>query len=292
MERFEGYSRQEEQASTRSNWSESLKNWLILDHLRSNITREDQIVGGKITNLVAQWNSDKPVAGNIPAEEALTTLLSFETRFRNAEKEYEMVAKAKEALDLQQSPPNPILPLLDELQDFKSVWSALSKIWESLQDLRDTLWASVVPRKLRQSLDGLIAITKEMPSRMRQYSAFEYIQGVLQKLIKINSLLSELKSEAIKERHWTKIFKVCRSKDRYLPSTLNLGTVWDLDLSANETPLREVVVQAQGEMALEEYLRQVNSIVMKLRAGSRDLDKLYFGSCELSKQMPTRERLG
>ena len=292
MERSEGYSRQEEQASTRSNWSGSLKNCLILDHLRSNITREDQIVGGRITNLVAQWNSDKPVAGNIPAEEALATLLSFETRFRNAEKEYEMVAKAKEALDLQQSPPNPILPLLDELQDFKSVWSALSKIWESLQDLRDTLWASVVPRKLRQSLDGLVAITKEMPSRMRQYSAFEYIQGVLQKLIKINSLLSELKSEAIKERHWTKIFKVCRSKDRYLPSTLNLGTVWDLDLSANETALREVVVQAQGEMALEEYLRQVNSIVMKLRAGSRDLDKLYFGSCELPKQMSTRERLG
>jgi hypothetical protein len=31
-----------------------------------------------------------------------------------------------------------------------------------------------------------------------------------------------------------------------------------LDLSANETLLREVIVQAQGEMALEEYLRQVS----------------------------------
>ena len=101
-----------------------------------------------MSNLVSSWNSEKPVAGNIAPEEALASLLSFETRFRNAESEYNTVAKAKEALDLHQSPPNPVLPLLDELQDFKSVWTALSKIWESLQDLRDTLWTSVVPRKV------------------------------------------------------------------------------------------------------------------------------------------------
>lgn len=230
---------------------------LISDTLRANILAEDRLVGEKVSNLVASWNSEKPVAGNIAPEEALASLLSFETRFRNAETEYNTVAKAKEALDLHQSPPNPVLPLLDELQDFKSVWTALSKIWESLQDLKDTLWTSVVPRKVRQSLDGLVAITKDMPSRMRQYSAFEYVQGVLQKLIKINPLLSELKSDAIKERHWTKIFKSCRSRDRFLPSTLSLGIIWDLDLAANEIVLREVIVQAQGEMALEEYLRQV-----------------------------------
>jgi len=247
-----------------------------IDALRANILTEDRLVGDKITHLVTNWNADKPVAGNIPAEEALATLLSFETRFRTAEKEYDTVARAKEALDLQQSPSNPLLPLLEELQDFKSVWTALSKIWDSLQDLRDTLWSSLVPRKVRQSLDGLVAITKEMPSRMRQYSAFEYIQGVLQKLIKINPLLSELKSEAIKERHWTKIFKVCRSRERYLPSTLNLGTVWDLDLFANESALREVVVQAQGEMALEEYLRQVEYLMLPVNdVGEGNLDQLH-----------------
>src|SRR2546423_2103640 len=229
---------------------------LIQDSLRANILAEDRLIGDKVSNLVSTWNSEKPVAGHTPPEEALTTLLAFEGRFRTVEAEYETVARAKEALDLQQSPPNPILPLLEELQDFKSVWTALSKIWDSLQDLRDTMWSTIMPRKIRQSLDGLVAITKDMPSRMRQYSAFEYVQGVLQKLIKINPLLSELKSDAIKERHWIKIFKSCRSRDRFLQSTVTLGTVWDLELTANEAVLREIIVQAQGEMALEEYLRQ------------------------------------
>lgn len=231
----------------------------------------------KVSSLISTWNSEKPVAGNIAPEDALASLVNFESRFRNAETEYNTVAKAKEALDLPPSEPNPVLPFLEELQDFKAVWSALSKIWESLQDLRDTLWTSVVSRKLRQSLDGLVAITKDMPSRMRQYSAFEYVQGVLQNLIKINPLLSELKSDAIKERHWTKIFKVCRSRERFLPSTLILGTIWDLDLFANEPPLREVIQQAQGEMALEEYLRQVVSIdciAWLTDIGPRNVDEL------------------
>ena len=237
----------------------------MLDTLRSNILAEDRLVAEKVLNLIANWNSEKPVAGNLRPEDALATLLNFEGRFRNAETEFDTVAKAKEALDLPHSPPNPVLPLLDELQDFKSVWTALSKIWEALQDLRDAVWTSVVPRKVRQSLDGLVAVTKDMPSRMRQYSAFEYVLGVLQKLIKINPMLTELKSDAIKERHWTKIFKLCRSRERYLPSTISLGVIWDLDLVANETVLRDVIVQAQGEMALEEYLRQVpTSAFLKL----------------------------
>ena len=254
----------------------------MVDTLRDKILDEDRQVGKKVSNLVAEWNSEKPVTGNIPPEDALATLGSFEGRFRNTENDYDTVAKAKEALDLQQSPPNPVLPLLEELQDFKSVWTALAKIWDSLQDLRDTLWTSVVPRKVRQCLDNLVAITKDMPSRMRQYSAFEYVQGVLQKLIKVNPLLTELKSDSVKERHWIKLFKSCRSRDRYLPSTLSLGTVWDLNLSANETVLRDVIVQAQGEMALEEYLRQVTSRLFQTDiSGPRNLDELHPRSGKL-----------
>ena len=47
-----------------------------------------------------------------------------------------------------------------------------------------------------------------------------------------------------------------------VPSQLNLtyltlGNVYDLNLKKNEALIREVIVQAQGEMALEEYIKQV-----------------------------------
>lgn len=227
------------------------------DALRAKTIAEDKVVSGKIDEAVAQWNDEKPVSGNIQPDKASATLAFFQTRLTNLRAESEMVNKAKEALDLPGSPDNILSAILEEVNDFTSVWAALSTIWKSLDDLRELLWNSVQTRKVRQSIEGLIKMTKEMPSRMRQYAAFEHIQNVLRQLLKVNPLLSDMKSEAVRERHWHKIFKTLRPGKRYSQVSLNLGDVWDLQLASSEPTIRDIIAQAQGEMALEEFLKQV-----------------------------------
>ncbi|KAF8253571.1 hypothetical protein K440DRAFT_576363 [Wilcoxina mikolae CBS 423.85] len=227
------------------------------DALRAKIIAEDRVVVDKINDVIVEWNDEKPVSGTISPGDASATLSTFETKLTQLKSESEMVSKAKEALDIAAGPDNTLAGILEEVQDFKSVWSALSTIWKSLNDLRDTPWTSVITRKIRHGLEGLIQMTREMPSRMRQYAAFEHIQNVLRLLVKVNPLLSELKSEAVRERHWAKIFKALKSGQRIYLSSLSLGTVWDLNLTASEPVIRDIISQAQGEMALEEFLKQV-----------------------------------
>lgn len=227
------------------------------DALRAKILAEDKVVSQKVSDVTISWNDEKPISGTIPPKEASATLGSFETRLTNLRSESDMVFKAKEAMNLHSSPDTTLDAILEEVHDFMSVWAALSTIWKSLNDLRDTLWNIVQPRKLRQSLESLIKMTKDMPSRMRQYAAFEHIQSVLRQLLKVNPLLSDLKSEAVRERHWGKIYKALRPGKRYSNVSLSLGDVWDLQLAASEAVIRDIVAQAQGEMALEEFLKQV-----------------------------------
>lgn len=227
------------------------------DALSAKITAEDNVVSEKIAEIIIQWNEEKPVSGTIIPEVASSTLASFEARITTLHQESRMVSKAKEALDLPVNDDNSLSTILEEVQDFRSVWAALSTIWKSLNDLRDILWNSVQPRKLRSSIDGLIKMTKEMPSRMRQYAAFEYVQNVLRKLLKAYPLLTALKSEAVRDRHWNKIFKSLKPGKRFSAITMTLGDVWDLNLSASEVVIKDIVIQAQGEMALEEFVKQV-----------------------------------
>ncbi|KAK5628509.1 hypothetical protein RRF57_004225 [Xylaria bambusicola] len=227
------------------------------DALKAKILAEDQVVTEKIAEIGVQWNKEKPVSGTIAPDVASATLASFETRITQLQKDFEMVSKAKEALDLPPSPESSLAMILEEVHDFKSVWAALSTIWKSLNELRETLWTSVQPRKVRGSIDNLIKMTKEMPSRMRQYAAFEHIQNILRLHLKVNSLLGDLKSEAIRDRHWTKIWKDIKPGRRYSPVSMTLGDVWDLNLVATEVIVRDIITQAQGEMALEEFLKQV-----------------------------------
>lgn len=145
--------------------------------------------------------------------------------------------------------------VFEELQDLRGVWSELSRIWAQIDETREKPWLSVQPRKLRQQLDAMSAQLKELPARLRQYASYEYVKKTLQNYTKVNMIIVELKSDALKERHWKQLMKQLRVN--WVLSDLTLGQVWDVNLQKNEAIVKDIILIAQGEMALEEFLKQV-----------------------------------
>ncbi|GAA5826137.1 hypothetical protein JCM11251_007177 [Rhodosporidiobolus azoricus] len=225
--------------------------------LQLKIVAEDKILQNRVEEIVAEWDTNKPIQGSLKADMAMNTIGVFEGRVNRLKEQYDMLSRAKESLDLELVKDDRLDPVLEEIRDLKAVWTALSGVWAQLAELRETLWSTVQPRKIRQQLDGLLATTREMPSKMRQYAAFEYVQETLRGHLKANALVGDLKSEALRERHWRQLYKGLRIAGQYSPSSMTLGAVWDLDLRRNELLIKDVIVQAQGEMALEEFLKQV-----------------------------------
>lgn len=174
------------------------------------IVAEDKIVENKINDIILEWEQTRPVQGNLRADTAMNTINVFEGKLNRVQEEYDLVCRAKEALDLELVRHTRLEPVFEELRDLKAVWTALSGIWSQINELREIAWATVQPRKLRQQIDGLLSSTKDMPTRMRQYAAFEYVQDGLKGLLKSNTIILELKSEALKDRHWKQLFKVLK----------------------------------------------------------------------------------
>ena len=67
-------------------------------------------------------------------------------------------------------------------------------------------------------------------------------------------MIVDLKSDAVKERHWKQLMR--RLRVSWVLSDLTLGHIWDIDLQRNETLVRDILAVAQGEKALEEFLKQ------------------------------------
>jgi dynein heavy chain 1, cytosolic len=74
-------------------------------------------------------------------------------------------------------------------------------------------------------------------------------------------LVHELKSEALKDRHWKDMIKVLGLSGtwNHLPD-LTLRDIWEQheQLKTCEQSLREIMISAQGEKALEEFLKQIS----------------------------------
>ena len=118
--------------------------------LQLKITGEDKVVDNKIGEIITEREQTRPVQGNIRAEIAMATIASFEAKLNKVQDKYELVCRAKEALDLDLVRRTRLEPVFEELRDLKAVWTALSGVWSQIGALKETPWATAVPRKLRQ----------------------------------------------------------------------------------------------------------------------------------------------
>lgn len=101
-------------------------------------------------------------------------------------------------------------------------------------------------------------------------------------------LVIELKSEALKDRHWKQLMK--RLHVNWVLSELTLGQIWDVDLQKNEMVVKDVLLVAQGEMALEEFLKQViidvqSKLLKKIPMSYKNLAFLVYRSVRCGTHM-------
>lgn len=70
--------------------------------LQQKIVLEDKAVETRTNDFLVDWERSKPVEGHLRPDEALSQLQFFESKFARLKEERDNVAKAKEALELQE----------------------------------------------------------------------------------------------------------------------------------------------------------------------------------------------
>ncbi|CAK4126621.1 unnamed protein product [Aphanomyces euteiches] len=231
-----------------------------LPQLQAKIIDEHNILVKKIQSTIADWDASKPLQGGISPKAALESIIIFDTKLNLLAQDTKKMEAARKALNLisrnEDSDFDTLERTIEELNGLREVWESLSSVWNQIDDLKDTLWSAIQPRKLRKQLDELLDNLKTFPARMQQYEAFDYFVQTLQSYKSINSLLSDLKSDAIRERHWKQILKLLNITSSF--TELSLRNLWEAKLTMHDSSLKDIIRTAQGEMALDEFIRQVS----------------------------------
>lgn len=222
--------------------------------LQKKVSAEVNAIDEKINALAADWQKDKPLGGT-KFTAALDTLAAFSTRVTKLQEEVSRVAAAKKALDLSSSTSQEekLAPIAQELTDLKNVWNELANTWKEIEAMKETPWSAVMPKKVRKQLEDLIAKLKLLPNKIRQYSAFVHVQETINGYLDGNGILNDLRSEALKDRHWSLLRK--RLNVKWVLTELTLGDIWDSNLTKNAQFYKDIILQATGELSLESFLQ-------------------------------------
>jgi dynein heavy chain 1 len=150
---------------------------------------------------------------------------------------------------------------LEECSDLKEIWISVMDPYAKLQVIKDMLWRSITPRKVRLSLDELMQELRSLPNRVRQYDAYTQLLDIVKQFASGNSVVAELKTDALKERHWKIILS--RFQIHAPLADITIGMLWDKGVIARHRELSEILTVAQGEMAIEVFLKDVKDRWMK-----------------------------
>ena len=228
--------------------------------LQTKIVAQDDEIEKKVKALQKDWkdanliDQDQPEGGH---KQMLAQIATIEATIEEIDGDYVKIGQAKTILGVEtEGGTNKLDGIKSDCGDLAAVWKEIAKIWDQdggLQDLYDSDWKSVDAKKVLKTLKDLRKQLSDMPTELRAFAAWEHTkENVVERCIGQNQLLVGLRSESLKDRHWRDI----RNK-LDLPSMdlLTLGTMYDKDMIRHKQFLEKMMTQAQGEMALEEFMK-------------------------------------
>ena len=243
---------------------------------KARIKAEEASINERIQELEQYWTEKKPDKADNPSE-ALEILKEAKNKIEEVNDSYIKNCKAKELLGMESGDPNKLNNLSAEISDLEDVWNELNKIYCKIDEKKDTPFVAVNADKIKRALEEALSKIDELPEKYHSYDAFEITKSKLQYYKKVNGIISDLRTDAIKERHWKVILNVL--KINKVDKDLILNDLWKSDLLKKEKVLQETINQAAGELVLESYIAKSKS---KWSAFELDMVK-YKEKCKLIK---------
>ena len=121
---------------------------------------------------------------------------------------------------------------LDNLQEDQTnllqVWQKVAEIWVEIDKIDATPFQVYVHKTVKEVLDLKMNEMREFPNKMRQYQIYETYIDHIKSYKKVNEILQELRSDAMKQKHWREMLS--RLKIGTKQSELHLGDLWSADL--------------------------------------------------------------
>lgn len=225
------------------------------DQLKKSVQEEDANIQRAMSELIHSWEQKRPLSGTIAVANARAVLVEFQTQMQSLSDKWEKVNQGRDALKLDVYMKNPLELMQTEWSGLDEAWNSVAGFWDQVSALGETLWSALEPKRLIQELGEIEREMEKLNSRVKQYGCFTQLQSVIRSHKKDFRLLQELKNSTLKERHWESILSILGIATPL--EFLRLKDFWTPSFQSQETKIQEVLSVAQGELALEEFLKQL-----------------------------------
>ncbi|CAL6054637.1 Dynein_heavy chain [Hexamita inflata] len=190
--------------------------------------------------------------------EASDILAAFTDKLKTLNSEKEDVLLAQKLFNLKQTDIQDLLQIEKSIQTQTHIFDLFLIIKEQFDDWSKIKFSVLETQKLELGCTQLRFQLKKLPEETTLVQSFDFVKQLIENYRDSIPLLTNLKSDALRPRHWKKIEEVCKTQFQSQEGfDLTLGQIIALNLKLYSEQITEIVNGAGKEQKIEQQLAEI-----------------------------------
>jgi dynein heavy chain len=153
---------------------------------------------------------------------------------------------------------------LNHVQKEMRALDELYKLYEeqkkSRQEWSETLWRDLDVQLLVDGIDNYIKSLKKMPREVKSMPVAKTLENKMKAFKEALPLMTDLKHEALRERHWKQLMKETGIEFDMNPDTFTLANLFAMELHRFNENIQNIVTSASKELQIEKVMLFKNDL--------------------------------
>nr|WAW84832.1 axonemal dynein heavy chain 10 [Halisarca dujardinii] len=223
------------------------------------VITKDQV--GSFSGEVAQFNEKfkegGPASVGLDLDKAVELLKVFQGEFAKMDKGRQELCNAEKLFDLSITAYGGLVEVDRELSYFAKILDLYQAQKVAREEWSSTLWADLDIDKLTNGIDEFMKRARRMPKDVKAIPLFRVVEERMKEFKDSIPLFADLKSEALRERHWQKLMEITKKNFDMNPKTFTLENLFAMELHNFAEPISDIVTSANKELSIEKGLLEV-----------------------------------
>ncbi|XP_055386175.1 dynein axonemal heavy chain 8 [Condylostylus longicornis] len=208
-----------------------------------------------------QFNEDYenkgPMIPGLTAKEASDRTFSFQARFDDLYRKFEMYASGEKLFGLPESS-YPVLEIKKrEFNYLTKLYSLYLSVLKTIDDYYEMRWTAVDIEAMTTELADFQLRCRKLPRAMQSWPAYIDLKKKVDDFTETCPLLERMTDKAMKPRHWKHLNNILKTNFNIEDPKLTLGRIMDAPILANSEDVEDICIAAIKELDIEAKLKQV-----------------------------------
>eukprot|EP00798_Chlamydomonas_sp_ICE-L_P031817 gene31817-7021_t len=221
-----------------------------------------------------KYKSGGPGLPTIELAAGLDLLHVYQTELDTATKQREQLVLAQKLFNMEITS-YPLLSAVEQdMKKLSAVYAVYAEQAEAVRSYGNLLWSELDVGKMMTGTEEILAKLYKL-KHLKLLPVYENCDREIQGFFNSLPLMKELKSEALRKRHWTQLMEVTSQDFDMDPKTFTLGNMFSMQLHKYADEIGRITNAAVKELTIESEIKKLSEV---WREQKFDLGKYMKGS--------------